>query len=168
MFVKIAGAALVMLCGILFNFKVKYEAKERIAELEEFLKITDSVKNDIFFKKLTVLKCLKNLEIENSLVEDYICKIAGFLEMGNTIPVSVQKAVKISNLYLKDEDLKIVNGFFENLGQTAYENQLENAVYTMEKLTRRTGEIKKMREKNEKTQCSLVLGCAAAIVIVLC
>ena len=168
MFVKLIGAAFIMLSGMFLITKLRYEASERISELEAFLKIVDSVKTDILFKKLPVSKCFANIEIENKKAKDFIGKILNYLEIGKDIPTSVNKALENSDLYLKGEELIIVKSFFEKLGQTSYENQLENAMYTIERLTRRLGEIKKDSEKNEKTQCSLVFGITLTTVIVLC
>lgn len=167
MLIKLFGASLILAAGVFAVTKIKYGIREQISEIEAFLKITDSVKTDILFKKLPVMKCVENLEIENQKVRVFTEKFINFLQIGKDIPSASKKAFENSDLYLKGEELSVVKGFFEQLGQTSYENQLENAMHTMNKLTRRLGEIKKDCEKNERTKCSLVLGATLATVIVL-
>lgn len=169
---KLIGISLILLGCTISGFIVDGWEKKRIKELENFVYIFELLKRDIDYQ-LTPLReaCKSVIRFASGEVGQVFENFEKQMAEKNSwnIEEMWQKAIddQKQNLYLKEEDYNVLNGFGKACGYLDKEMQEKNIEMVIAALKTSTAEAKRHYDKNTKLNKYLGFFIGACISIFL-
>lgn len=158
---KTAGIILLLLSGVLLTVKIYLSYTKRASVLRQLISDTETLKNEIVFKKSTLYEALTRMEKEG-ICREFYKRTLGFLKEGSGIREAFSGSVKVFSDCFEKEDETAVCDFGKLLGATDMDGQLRAFEIFSESLKKNLGEAEKNIKEKMKSKCAAVIFAFAA------
>lgn len=170
MYAKIILSVLVVLgcgyAGILFG----KAGNMRVSQLDSLINALKALELSVSYSGAKLSDALTEIYCSDSVIENMFVKTADYLrrDKGLSVKSAWSRAERESEtgLYLRDEDIAVMNGFIYSLGGSDRENELKNIRAALARLGVLYGEARDSAVRCERLykSCGFLIGAMAALI----
>lgn len=163
---KITGIIFVLTAGIYSVYVIKKNYDKRINSLTEFIKNLDFIYTHISFYKTPISDIIKLLyDNSEGIIKSFYEKTLNEMEHKNANMAFIS-AVSDTDTGLNKKDRVVLYEFAKMLGNTDYDNQINNIKATKQFLRTNLEEAKEFKNKNQKSKCALTMCGFIAVILI--
>lgn len=171
MYAKIILSVLVVFgcgyAGVLFG----RAGNMRVSQLDSLINALKALELSVSYTGAKLSDALSEIYCSDSVIESMFAKTADYLRRDKGLSVksawSMAERESKTGLYLKDEDISVMNGFICSLGGGDRENELKNIRAALARLGVLHGEARESAAKGARLykNCGFLIGAMAALIL---